>query len=129
MSSVLEGIRDRQQHLGYFFICFMLFALAIALVKPVGWWAVIALWVTLAGVLELVYRWTIALGQRNRQSWWAKSRDRNFWFNFRWLVRLGVVAVVLAVRQPSVRYALLALLMAALLYAGVIHWMRRREQP
>lgn len=63
MSAFFRGIRQRQQHIGYFVICFFLYALALALAKPAGWWAVVALWIVLVGLLELVYRWTVALAR------------------------------------------------------------------
>jgi heme O synthase-like polyprenyltransferase len=107
MAAFFRTIRQRQQHISYFVICFLLFALALALAKAAGWWAVIALWIVLVGLLELVYRWTVALGYRNRRTWWAKRQSHNYWFVFRW--------------------AFLALVVAGLLCAVIIRRMGRRD--
>lgn len=128
MSAFLRGIRQRQQHIGYFVICFFLYALALALAKPAGWWAVVALWIVLVGLLELVYRWTVALGKRNRQTWWARPRSYNYVFVLRWSVMLAVAVVTLMFRYPFLRYAFLVLLIAGLLCAGIIRWVARRDQ-
>ncbi|HKD82167.1 MAG TPA: hypothetical protein VKH81_20920 [Candidatus Angelobacter sp.] len=128
MGAFLRGVARRQKHLGYFFICFFLFALAIALVKPVGWWAVIALWVVLVGVLELIYQWTIALGRRNRRTWWGRPHPPGYWRARALIIYVTVAVVALLVRSPFLRYGLLALLIAGLFCAGIIRWMESRRQ-
>jgi hypothetical protein len=128
MAAFFRTIRQRQQHISYFVICFLLFALALALAKAAGWWAVIALWIVLVGLLELVYRWTVALGYRNRRTWWAKRQSHNYWFVFRWALYLGIAFAVLMVRHVYFRYAFLALVVAGLLCAVIIRRMGRRDQ-
>ena len=128
MSAFFRAIVRRQQHMAYFVICFLLFALAAALAKPAGWWAVIAFWIALVGVLELVYRWTIAVGRRNRRTWWAKPRGRRFSLAWRTWIYLLLVVAGLMIRRPFLFYGFLALLVAGLLCAGVIRWMGRHDQ-
>jgi cobalamin synthase len=128
MGAFLRGVKRRQEHIAYFVICFMLFALAIALAKPVGWWAVGALWVALVAMLELVYRWTVGLGYRNRRKWWARPHRPGYWWRWRLIIYVPVAVVALLVRSPFLRYGLLALLVAGLLAAGIIRWMERRRQ-
>jgi hypothetical protein len=127
MPALLRAIAQRQQHMAYFVICLLLFALALALAKPAGWWAIIAFWIALVGILELVYRWMIAMGRRNRQKWWARQRSRHYGFVIRWVLYLAIVTVVLMVRHPFLRYGLLALVAAGLLCAGIIRWLGHRN--
>ncbi len=128
MSRILRGIRERQRHIGYVVVCFFLFALALALAKPAGWWAVVALWVALVAMLELVYRWTVALVRRNRRKWWAKPRKDRHWRTQRATVYFALFALSLLIQHPFLRYSLLALLAAGMFCVGIIHLIHRNDQ-
>src|SRR4051812_19458654 len=99
MSTFLRSLRRRHEHLGYFAICFFLIVLGVALQKTVGWRAVITLWVALGFLLELVYRWIIEVGNRNRRKWWARPRKHGYWNRWRWLLYLATAIVSLMIHH------------------------------
>lgn len=120
VNKYLRRIRQRQEHVGYFAICFFLWVLAVALGRRSGWLAVLALWAIFVLILELVYRSIISLGARNRRTWWAKPHAPGYW-NVRFFgICICIALVALMIGSPLGRYGLLALLAAGLFCAGII---------
>ncbi len=126
VNKYLRRIRQRQEHVGYFAICFFLWVLAVALGRRSGWLAVLALWAIFVLILELVYRWTISLGARNRRTWWAKPHAPGYWRG--WFLCIWIVWVALVIGSPSFRYGLLALLAAGLFCAGIIRLLHLKRR-
>lgn len=128
MSTFLRSLRRRHEHISYFVICFFLIVPGVALQKTVGWWAVITLWGALVFLLELVYRWIVGVGNRNRRAWWARPHKPGYWSRWGWPLYLGVATVSLMIHYPFLRYASLLLLAGGVLSAGVIRWVNRNDQ-
>ncbi|HEY1939591.1 MAG TPA: hypothetical protein VGJ33_16795 [Candidatus Angelobacter sp.] len=127
MARFFRRARQRQQHIGYFAICFILFAFAAAFVRKIGWLAALGLWLACVVILELIYRWVLALGIRNRKKWWAQPRSYRYWRFYRLVLYGTAAAIGSMIRSPVLGYILLALLAAGLLCAGIIRWLTVRE--
>lgn len=128
MKRYARRIRQRQEHIGYFVICFFLLVLAIALARRSGWLAVLALWTLFVFILELAYRWTVSLGVRHRETWWAKPHAPGYWTGWHLVVVICLALVALMIRSPSARYGLLALLAAGLFCAGIIRLLHLKRR-
>lgn len=116
----------RQQRIAYLVICFMLFALATALGKQYGWGTTLALWAGSVAILEFGYRRLLSFEARNRRKWWARPHRRGR--RIRFYVYYASITLCVLIYSPFTRYALLALLTAGLICAGIIHVLHRREE-
>jgi len=120
--------RQRQEHIGYFVICLFLFLLAEVLGLRAGWLAVLALWAALIAILEIIYRWVISLGVRNRKTWWGQPRPVGYWRLWRPGVYASIILAGALIRSPFTRHAVLVLLGAGLLCAGIIRLLHNKDQ-
>ena len=127
MHSLLHAIARRQQRMAYFVIWPLLFGLAIVLAEPAGWWAVIALWIVLASILEVIYRQMVIVVGRNRRTWWAKRRGDSL-LATRASLFLAIAVIKLVYTYPFAGYVLLALMTMGLLCAAIIRWLALRDQ-
>ncbi|HET9839287.1 MAG TPA: hypothetical protein VFR84_13720 [Candidatus Angelobacter sp.] len=129
MSSLFRKVSQRQEHIGYFAICFILLAFAVAFARQAGWPVALGLWLICMVILELIYRWVFALGIRNRKRWWAKPRGHRFWRGFR-LIVYGIAATIgLVMRPRALGFVWPALLSAGLLCAGILLLLVERRRP
>lgn len=116
----------RQQRIAYVLVCFFLFALAIAVAKKYGRFAVVVVWAGSVFLLELGYRRLLSFEARNRRTWWARPRGRAV--GLRFYVYCGCMLLYIVVNSSFARYGSLALLAAGLNCAGVIHVLHRAEE-
>jgi len=114
----------RQQRVAYFFICFFFLALAIPLARAYGRAVTLSLCAGFIVLLEIGYRRLVLIEARKRRRWWAKQRQ-GYGLQIYFYPFLALVALL--VNSPFTRYALLALLVAALICAGAIRLLTRDD--
>jgi hypothetical protein len=127
MSSFFRRLSQRQAHIGYFAICLILLALAVAFARQSGWPAALGVWVICIVILEMIYRWVVALRTRNRKKWWAQPLSRKYGLFLRLIVYGAAAVTGVITRHPALGYMLLALLAGGLVCAGIIRWLALKE--
>lgn len=108
-------------------MAFMLFALAVALARPYGLATVLVLWAGFVVLLELGYRRLMRFEARKRRRWWAKPHAPGYW-QIRFCALAIVLTFFLIFHSPFTRYALLLLLAASLVCAGIIRLINRSDE-
>lgn len=124
---LIRSLLRRQQRIAYFLIAFLLLAPADVFAKSYGLTAVLTLWAGFIVLLELGYRRLMLLEARHRRQWWAKQHDPRK-SSIRFYTYAVVMAILLIFNSQFTRYALLSLLAAGLVCAGVIRLLNRGEE-
>lgn len=129
MKQLLRGVIRRQQRLAYFVICFMLFALCVALLKPYGMGAILVVWIALVCFLEIGYRRLLLFEGQNRRKWWARQYNdyRSSYFPVRIYLYSFILLLYLLFHSAFTRYALAGLLASGLICAGIVRLLRKRD--